>query len=187
MTGVKSDSISEKTTERSVLRFFSPLIATMYTKDDWGNLEEYGEEVFPAELCSYETEILEQIAKEYLLEEGDRGLAVYLDIPELEEKIYSMKPTVEVWQGELWGVLEVESYNQLSEREIEAVKEYWEGQESDGWGEGFEQREIKISEGELYVSFWNSGDEFFLVTEEGLKGEEQEPDIQKGGIVFGAL
>ena len=98
-----------------------------------------------------------------------------------------MKPTVEVWQGELWGVLEVESSNQLSEREIEAVKEYWEGQESDGWGEGFEQREIKISEGELYVSFWNSGDEFFLVTEEGLKGEEQEPDIQKGGIVFGAL
>lgn len=30
MTGVKSDSISEKTTERSVLRFFSPLIATIY-------------------------------------------------------------------------------------------------------------------------------------------------------------
>ena len=51
-----------------------------------------------------------------------------------------MKPTVEVWHGELWGVLEVESHNQLSEREIEAVKEYWEGQESDGWGEGFEQR-----------------------------------------------
>ena len=75
MTGVKSDSISEKTTERSVLRFFSPLIATMYTKDDWGNLEEYGEEVFPAELCSYETEILKRIAEENLEEEGDRGLA----------------------------------------------------------------------------------------------------------------
>lgn len=129
MTGVKSDSISEKTTERSVLRFFSPLIATMYTKDDWGNLEEYGEEVFPAELCSYETEILKRIAEENLEEEGDRGLAVYLDDPKLEEKIYSMKPTVEVWRGELWGVLEVESHNQLSEREIEAVKEYWEGQE----------------------------------------------------------
>lgn len=87
----------------------------------------------------------------------------------------------------VWGVLEVESHNQLSEREIEAVKEYWEGQESDGWGEGFEQRGIKIPEGELYVSFWNSGDEFFLTTEEGLKGEEQEPAVQKGGIVFGAL
>ena len=114
-------------------------------------------------------------------------LGVYLDDPKLEEKIYSMKPTVEVWQGELWGVLEVESHNQLSEREIEAVKEYWEGQESDGWGEGFEQRGIKIPEGELYVSFWNSGNEFFLTTEEGLKGEEREPVVQKGGIVFGAL
>ena len=71
--------------------------------------------------------------------------------------------------------------------QIEKVKAYWEGQESDGWGEGFEQRGIKIPEGELYVSFWNSGDEFFLTTEEGLKGEEQEPAVQKGGIVFGAL
>jgi hypothetical protein len=187
LTEVKSDNISEKTTERFVLRIFSPLTATMYAKDDWGELEECSEEVFPAELCSYETEILEQVAKECLPEEGDRGLEVYLDIPELEENIYSMKPTVEVWRGELWGVLEVESHNQLSEREIEAVKAYWEGQESDGWGEGFEQRGIKIPEGELYVSFWNSGDEFFLTTEEGLKGEEQESDIQKGGIVFGAL
>ena len=107
MTGAELDSSSEKTTERSVLRLFSPLTAIMYAKDDWGELEECSEELFPSELCSYETEILEQIAKEYLLEEGDRGLAVYLDIPELEEKIYSMKPTVEVWHGELWGVLEV--------------------------------------------------------------------------------
>ena len=91
MTGAELDSSSEKTTERSVLRLFSPLTAIMYAKDDWGELEECSEELFPSELCSYETEILEQIAKEYLLEEGDRGLAVYLDIPELEEKIYSMK------------------------------------------------------------------------------------------------
>ena len=84
MTEVKSDNISEKTMERFVLRIFSPLTATMYAKDDWGELEECSEEVFPAELCSYETEILEQIAKECLPEEGDRGLAVSLDIPELE-------------------------------------------------------------------------------------------------------
>ena len=87
MTEVKSDNISEKTMERFVLRIFSPLTATMYAKDDWGELEECSEEVFPAELCSYEMEILEQIAKECLPEEGDRGLAVYLDIPELEENM----------------------------------------------------------------------------------------------------
>ena len=103
MTGVKSDSISEKTTERSVLRFFSPLIATMYTKDDWGNLEEYGEEVFPAELCSYETEILKRIAEENLEEEGDRGLAVYLDDPKLEEKTLQYEAYRGSLAGELWG------------------------------------------------------------------------------------
>ena len=113
MTGAELDSSSEKTTERSVLRLFSPLTAIMYAKDDWGELEECSEELFPSELCSYETEILKRIAEENLEEEGDRGLAVYLDDPKLEEKIYSMKPTVEVWRGELWGVLEVESHNQL--------------------------------------------------------------------------
>ena len=203
MTGAELDSSSEKTTERSVLRLFSPLTAIMYAKDDWGELEECSEEVFPAELCSYETEILEQIAKECLPEEGDRGLAVYLDIPELEEKIYSMKPTVEVWQGaakvisafprvqnirgELFGVLECSICQPLTQNEIYELKNFWDGQMSDGWGEGFEQRPIYTQEGELYVSFWNSGDEFFLVTEEGLKGEGQEPSVQKGGIVFGAL
>ena len=63
LTGAELDSSSEKTTERSVLRLFSPLTAIMYAKDDWGELEECSEELFPSELCSYETEILEQIAK----------------------------------------------------------------------------------------------------------------------------
>ena len=36
LTGAELDSSSEKTTERSVLRLFSPLTAIMYAKDDWG-------------------------------------------------------------------------------------------------------------------------------------------------------
>ena len=78
----KLKNSSEKTTERSVLRLFSPLTAIMHTKDAWGEQDEYGEEVFPAELCSYKAEILEQIAEEKLPREGDRGLAVYLDDPQ---------------------------------------------------------------------------------------------------------
>lgn len=164
------------------IRLFSPLTAEMYFKNDWGDVSNESEEVSPAELCCYEDQVQEQILKEHIESEGDRGLAVYLDNQLLARKICCMNPTVESWHGELWGVLEVQSYGDLSEKELEAVKEYWCGQESDGWGEGFEQRPIQTSEGELYVSFWNSGNDFFIATEEQLKGLEQKNAMQLGGM-----
>ncbi len=110
-------------------------------------------EVFPAELCSYETEFWEQIAKECLPEEGDRGAGGLLGYSELEENIYSMKPTVEVWHGELWGVLEVESHNQLSE-EIGSSKVLEKGRRKvTGGGEGFEQRGIKTRKENCMLAF----------------------------------
>jgi len=36
---------------------------------------------------------------------------------------------------------------------------------NDGFGEGFEQRDIKIDRGELNVSLWSYEDEFYIVTE----------------------
>lgn len=164
------------------IRLFSPLTAEIYFRDDWGDISNESEEVNPAELCRYEDEIQKQILKEYIESEGDSGLAVYLDNQLLARKIRCMNPTVESWHGELWGVLEVQSYGGLSEKELEAVKAYWSGQESDGWGEGFEQRPIQTSEGELYVSFWNSGNDFFIATEEQLKGQKQEAGMQMGGV-----
>lgn len=164
------------------IRLFSPLTADMYIKDEWGELSSVSEEVTSFELCDYETQILELIQREHLDHEGQRGLALYLDNQLLARKICSMHPTVEVWHGELWGVLEIKSRGTLSEKELEAVKEYWQGQESDGWGEGFEQREIQTLEGELYVSFWNSGDDFFIKTEEELKESKQGSVMRMGGM-----
>lgn len=85
------------------------------------------------ELCDYKEEILRAIERERLDTEGDRGLAVYLDNAMLKRKVYSMKPTVEEWNGRLWGVLEVQSYGQLSRSDLSAVIEEWSGQESDGY------------------------------------------------------
>lgn len=109
------------------------------------------------------------IEQEHLDTEGDRSLAVYLDNAMLKRKVHSMKPTVEEWNGRLWGVLEVQSYGRLSQSDLAEVIEEWSGQESDGWGEGFEQREIKVDSGELSVSFWASDKSFFIKTEQELK------------------
>ena len=170
-----------------MLRLFSPLTATRYPRYDWDDINGEEEELLPTELCNYQKEILDQIAKERLSEEGDRGLAEYLNDEGLKEKIYSMNPTVEVWRGELWGVLEVEYRGELSSKEIEDIKEYWEGQASDGWGEGLEQHGVKTADfGEIYVSFWNDSNDWSLQTEEemGLSQAEKHTEEPSMGMTM---
>ncbi|WNX84744.1 hypothetical protein RWV98_00280 [Agathobaculum sp. NTUH-O15-33] len=164
--------------ELTTLRLFSPLYPQVFTRDEYGDLNWEPEEMSAHELCDYQDEILEAIEKNRLDTEGDRGLAVYLRNALLGRKVYGMNPTVEEWDGRPWGVLEVQTRGELSEGELRELTEEWSGQCSDGWGEGFEQREIKIDQGELNVSFWHSGGDFVIQPEAELKSQpEQRPGM----------
>lgn len=175
--------MAQPTEELEEFKLFSPLKGILYPYDeDWGGTSDQAEEISAGELCQYEDKILERIGQERLEEEGERGLAVYLGNRLLKRKVFSMNPTVEMWNGELWGVLEVKSHGPLSPQELSGLMEEWLGQESDGWGEGFEQREIKTEEGEIFVSFWHSGDDFFIKTEQELKQwQTQDFGMKMGG------
>ena len=175
--------MAQPTEELEEFKLFSPLKGILYPYDeDWGGTSDQAEEISAGELCQYEDKILERIGQERLEEEGERGLAVYLGNRLLKRKVFSMNPTVEMWNGELWGVLEVKSHGSLSTQELSGLMEEWLGQESDGWGEGFEQREIKTEEGEIFVSFWHSGDDFFIKTESDLKQwQTQDFGMKMGG------
>lgn len=157
--------------ELQTLRLFSPLFPHIYRKNEWGDLDDYREDLSAGEVSEYEDEILALIQKEKLPSEGERGLAVYLD-DDLSRKVYSINPTVEEWNGELWGVTQVQTYGTLSLSELVELNEWISSQFSDGWGEGLEQREIKVDDGELYLSFWDSSDRFFIKPEDELKGSQ---------------
>lgn len=81
----------------------------------------------------YQEEILAAIEREKLSNEGERGLAVYLDNDVLKEKVYSINPAVEEWDGKLWGITEVQSYGELTQAELDEVISELTGQFSDGW------------------------------------------------------
>lgn len=57
------------------------------------------------EAAEYEDDILAAIARENQHFENDRGLAEYLDEGLLKEKVHSLFPSVEIYDGELWGVM----------------------------------------------------------------------------------
>ena len=157
--------------ELQSLRFLSPLFPHLYRKNEWGDLDDYREDLSAGEVLEYEDEILAHIQKEKLPDEGERGLAVYLD-DDLSQKVHSINPSVEEWNSELWGVTEVQTHGSLSAPELVELTEWLSSQFSDGWGEGLEQREIKIDDGELYLSFWDSSDRFFIKPEDELKGSQ---------------
>ena len=137
-----------------------------------GMMYQDGEEqetLYRSELADYEEQIQKAILKERHVEEEPRGLMHYFDgNRQVAAKVISAFPKVQNIRGELFGVLECSICQPLTQNEIYELKNYWDGQMSDGWGEGFEQRPIYTQEGELYVSFWTQERHWGVMTEEEL-------------------
>lgn len=110
------------------------------------------------EAAPFELRILGQIKKEEMPQENLRGLMnYYREDDEVNEKVLAARPTVETINGQLAGVCYCTISEDLTTEEQAILVEYITGQYSDGWGEGFEQREIPIGNGRfLLVSFWSS-------------------------------
>lgn len=113
-------------------------------------------------------------------EEEHRGLMVYFDNnPAVSEKVFSAIPSVKGIDGELMGVFECQITDELTDNELEDLRNHLIGQCADGFFEGMEQHEISTADyGEIYVSFWNSGDNWALLTTEEM-GFEQTEDMSE--------
>ena len=157
--------------DTTTLKLYSPLTAELQIEpldDDYYD-EPDMEQLHGGDLAYFREAILDGIAQEQLPGEAERGLMAYFHGPDsVNQKVESMKPTVEVVHGQLYGVAECRIKGALTEAELSALKDYCTGQYADGWGEGFEQRPRATGDGDLYVHFWQSKG-FFLKTKQELE------------------
>ena len=78
----------------------------------------------------------------------------YHEDDSVRSKVVSAVPSVEICGNKLCGCLTVELKETLLDDEQTVLCNYISGQYSDGWGEGFEQRDIRVDDGMLAVHFW---------------------------------
>ena len=161
------------------IKIYNTLLATVASETNEYNAaaEDYADQLFEA------------------LEKDDTNLAPYADSHHgstYVSKLHRTKITVEWIDGKLYAVCTALVDDDWTDDDTAQLKSFLIGQYADGWGEGFEQREIdsytevETSEEydeeadeyyesewdvryDVYISFWQS-EGFKIMTEAELKG-----------------
>ena len=153
--------------EARTVKFYMPLTAEFFGYDEWGDREEYGTDLGGRDLRGYEGAIRTALVDNRKPAEADRGMMHWYDEQDgVKDKVQSATFDVENRDGQLWGIAECKVIGTLTPEEKEALADFITGQASDGWGEGFEQREIEVNDGVLNVHLWNNGNWTILTEKE---------------------
>ena len=155
--------------------FFCPLI---------GNIDEGDGDMFTVG-DSYLADSADEIAdalNRYIANDENDMAAYYNEDDGVSEKLTSAVWSVELYGSRLFGRIDCGLKEALTAEETEALRDWLAGQCSDGLGEGFEQQPIDTMDGELFVSFWNSGDDYAMMTESEFDEYRQQNEMQMGGM-----
>ena len=139
------------------MKFYSPLAADFFPNEPDYEDEFYDEyEGCPLDghdLLQYADAVDEAVKKDIADFNGDL-MQYYHEDDSVRSKVVSAVPSVEICGNKLCGCLTVELKETLLDDEQTVLCNYISGQYSDGWGEGFEQRDIRVDDGTLAVHFW---------------------------------
>ena len=124
----------------------------------------------------------EEISEKLKVEQEGREMTPFVgEQANIEDKLIYAEWSVENRNNTLYGKISCYFRESLTEKETEMLKEAITGQNSDGFGESFEQHPIKVYSDEVYVSFWDY-DDYFLKTGKEMDAYLQKDDITMGGI-----
>lgn len=155
------------------MKFYSPLTADFFPNDTEDLGDDYSEyEGIPytgKELTGYRDVIRDAIYEDVKDFYGDL-MRYYREDDSVRRKVVRAVPTVDEVNGELVGSLWVDTDAPLTAEEQAVFCAYISGQYSDGWGEGFEQRDIRVDDGTLAVHFWQE-DGFKMTPEREMQQE----------------
>lgn len=155
--------------------FFCPLV---------GNIDEGDGDMFTVG-DSYLADSADKIAdalKEYTANDENDMAAYYYEDDVVSKKLTSAVWSVELHGDRLFGRIDCSLKEALTAEETEALRDWIICQCSDGLCEGFEQQPIDTMDGELFVSFWHSGDDYAMMTESEFDEFLQQNEIQMGGM-----
>lgn len=161
------------------IKLYCPLTFRIEPEDSYDDLDE----VDSANYIGYEREINAAVLADLYSDKDavERGLAAYFHDENLDQKVLSAMPGVETRNGDIYGVITVKSYGELSKVEMIDLIDDLKGQLSDGFGEGFEQRKVRLGDDNVYISFWDYDDDYFLKPESEAFPENK-MDMTMGGL-----
>ncbi len=145
------------------------LIAPIYVSVDEGNGDSYETD----NQLQYFDEIAKTVEDCISYDFPEKGIVEYADSELVQKYIKSAIVTIRPASNHMLEsvctcVVEgIDKNHKDFEQMLNDLKDEVEGQYSDGWGEGFEQKPIRINnfgvKEEIYVSFWNSNNWQFKV------------------------
>lgn len=144
-------------------KFYFPLLCRFVENGCW---EE--QEVSNSYIYEIETEIAEDLEKYQNF--GSEKMHEFFDENEdVSNKLLSTVWSFEKIEGEYYGCVTVQLSAEIDAKGVSDLKDWISGQNSDGLGEGFEQRDFDVEDGSLFISFWNSTDDYFIYDEEEME------------------
>lgn len=150
------DSFSVLPPKLTTLKLYMPMTVDRFESDGWGGTEDEPTELSNYEAVRYVDSINAALRRENLPAEAERGLMHYYGKNDgVDRKVRKVTFAAEVRDQKLWGVAECQVTGELTPEELTELKEFVSGQASDGFGEGFEQREISVPDGhEIHAHLW---------------------------------